>query len=240
MGRSLASCTREQGIDSNPGKIAALSGILLPGVMQPVCKLVVVILLVLVLNACATQSTKIAGPAAEQSYQQRFDFLASLTEWTLAGRLAASNSKDGGSGSLSWQKQGSHMQLAFRGALGKGAWELTAVPGQASLRFADGREYSAPDIAQLITAHMQAKVPVDALSWWVLGLAHPDDWADRQLDEVGRITHLRQLGWDVSFSNYKFEDQVWLPGKLVARNEEHSVKLAISKWSLTQAEAAID
>jgi len=217
-----------------------LSCALLRGVTQSVWRFIVCIALVLILGACATQTVKIAGPAAEQSFRQRHDYLVSLSGWTLVGRLAASNSKDGGSGSLTWHQQGSNTQMSFRGALGKGAWELDALPGQASLRFADGREYSAPSVAQLITDHMQVKVPVEALSWWVLGLVHPDDWADRQLDEEGRLTHLKQLGWDVSCSNYKFEEQVWLPGKLVARSEEHSVKLAISKWSLVQGAASLD
>lgn len=210
------------------------------GLTQSIWRLILGIALTLMLSACATQTPKIAGPAAEKNYQQRHDYLVSLSGWTIAGRLAASNNKDGGSGSLTWHQQGSNTQMSFRGALGKGAWELDALPGQASLSFADGREHSAPSIAQLITSHMQVKVPVDALSWWVLGLAHPDDWADRQLDEEGRLTHLKQLGWDVSFSNYKFEQQVWVPGKLVARNEEHSVKLAISKWSFAQAAAPLD
>ncbi len=200
----------------------------------------VFIVLALILNACATQKPQIAGPAAEQNYQQRLDYLLSLSGWTLTGRLAASNNKDGGSGSLSWQQQGSSSQMSFRGTLGKGAWELVALPGRASLRFADGREYSAPSIAQLVTSHMHAKVPVDALSWWVLGMARPDDWADRQLDEEGRMIHLKQLGWDVSFSNYKLSEQVWLPGKLVARNGDHTVKLAISTWTLGEGAPPLD
>lgn len=192
------------------------------------------------LNACATPSVKVSSPAAEQAYQQRFANLTSLSEWTLSGRLAASNGKDGGSGSLTWHQQGSSTHMSFRGALGKGAWELEAIPGQAYLRFADGREYSAPGISQLVTAHMQAKIPVDALSWWVRGMAHPDDWAERQLDDEGRVTELKQLGWDVSFSHYKLEDQLWLPGKLVARNGDHSVKLAISDWTMVRGVVPLD
>lgn len=211
-----------------------------PYLEQSVRKSVAFAVLVLLLNACATPSAKVSSPAAELAYQQRFTDLASLYEWTLSGRLAASNGKDGGSGSLTWHQQGSSIHMSFRGALGKGAWELEAIPGHAQLRFADGREYSAPGISQLVTAHMQAKIPVDALSWWVLGIADPDDWAERQLDEEGRVIKLKQLGWDVSFSHYKLEDQLWLPGKLVARNEDHSVKLVISDWTTVHGVAPLD
>ncbi len=184
------------------------------------------------LSACATQAAKSPGPGAEHAYQQRHDYLVALDAWSLSGRLAADNRKEGGSGSLTWQHNGSVTRMSFRGAMGKGAWELHASPGQANLRLADGREYSAATIAELVSLHMNTKVPVDALTWWVLGLAQPKVWENRQLDEEGRITSLRQLGWDVSFSGYKLEEQVWLPGKLVARNQDHTVKLAISDWNL--------
>jgi hypothetical protein len=44
----------------------------------------------------------------------------------------------------------------------------------------------------------------------------------------------------VSFSAYKLEDQVWLPGKLVARNQDHTVKLAISDWTLQPEAIRLD
>ncbi len=188
--------------------------------------------LAFLLSACAAQSTRIAGIEAERAYQQRYDFLVALDDWSLTGRLAASNSKDGGSGSLSWQNSNEATHMSFRGSMGKGAWELQAAEGLANLRFADGRQYSASSISKLVTNHMKSDVPVEALSWWVLGLAWSNTWDERQLDAAGRLISLRQLGWDVNFSGYKLEDQVWLPGKLVARKQDQTVKLAISDWSL--------
>jgi len=190
------------------------------------------LVLAFLLSACATQSARVPGNEAEQAYQQRHDYLVSLDDWSLTGRLAADDSKDGGSGSLSWQNSTDATHMSFRGAMGKGAWELQATNGSASLRFADGREFFASSISQLVSEHMKFDVPVEALSWWVLGLAWSNTWDERRLDEEGRVTSLRQLGWDVNFSNYKLEDQVWLPGKLVARKKDHTVKLAISDWSL--------
>ena len=192
------------------------------------------------LQACAGTSARHSDPAAEQAYQQRQQHLVELDRWRLAGKLAASDGKEGGSGSFSWENHAAETRMSFRGALGKGAWELEAKDGQAVLRFADGREYFAGTISQLVTAHMRAKVPVDALSWWVLGLARPNDWEQRELDAEGRITFLRQFGWEVNFSGYRLQQDIWLPGKLVARNKQHSVKLAISTWTLAQEAATFD
>ncbi len=180
------------------------------------------------------------GLAADQAYQQRHDYLVSLNGWSLNGRLAADDSKDGGSGALSWQNSSDGTHLSFRGAMGKGAWELHSSKGSANLRFADGREFFARSISQLVSEQMKSDVPVEALSWWVLGLAWTNTWDDRQLDEEGRMISLRQLGWDVNFSGYRLEDQVWLPGKLVARKKDQTVKLAISDWSLQPGTARPD
>lgn len=192
------------------------------------------------LEACSTTPTYKADPGAELAYQQRQEYLVGLDHWRLAGKLAASDGKDGGSGNFSWENLDAETHMSFRGALGKGAWELEASEGQAVLRFADGREYFATSIAQLVSAHMSTEVPVDALSWWVLGLARPNDWEKRQLDAEGRIIYLRQFGWDVDFSGYRLEQDVWLPGKLVARNQQHSVKLAISNWTLADEVPTFD
>lgn len=192
------------------------------------------------LQACSTTPSYQSDPAAELAYQQRLEYLGGLDRWRLAGKLAASDGNDGGSGNFSWEKADTETRMSFRGALGKGAWELQASDDQAVLQFADGRIYYASSIAQLVTAHMSAKVPVDALSWWVLGLARPNNWEVRQLDAEGRITYLRQFGWEVDFSGYRLQQDVWLPGKLVARNQQNSVKLVISNWTLVNEAAKLD
>jgi outer membrane lipoprotein LolB len=203
-------------------------------------RLTLIALQVVLVSACATTATQVNQDVAEQAYQHKMEYLQGISSWSLDGKLAASNGKDGGSGLLKWQQSGSETQMSFRGSLGKGAWELQAKEQLAILKFADGREYSASTIAQLIEVHMNAKVPVDALAWWVLGLNRPANWLKRDIDELGRINHLVQFGWDVTFSGYELVDEVWLPGKLVARNKDHSVKLAIKEWTLEQEAQKID
>ncbi len=196
--------------------------------------------LALLMSGCTTTPSRSIDPAAELAYQHREKQLLAMDEWKLSGKLAASNGKDGGSGNFSWQRTGDLTLMSFRGALGKGAWELEAREGLAALRLADGREYAAGSVAQLVSSHLQVKIPVDALSWWVLGLARPNGWEDRELDEAGRITYLQQFGWKVDFSAYRQQQQVWLPGKLVARNRENTVKLVISDWMVSPLVSALD
>jgi outer membrane lipoprotein LolB len=173
---------------------------------------------------------------AALAYQARFDQLQSLEHWTLGGRLAISDGKEGGSGSLLWQNDGDETQMSFHGTMGKGAWQLQAGPAGARIELANGETHLAPTIAALVLQQVGWQVPVDALSWWVKGLADPGKWESRQLDEKGQLVKLSQFGWEVEFGNYGQVSGSWLPSKLTARRGKYLVKMVVRTWHL-QAEA---
>jgi outer membrane lipoprotein LolB len=75
-------------------------------------------------------------------------------------------------------------------------------------------------------------IPVEALQWWVRGLAAPGIVEDEQLDSQGLLTSLDQLGWRVEFNRYDSKAGVALPVRLDARRDNYRVKLAIGRWQL--------
>ena len=170
------------------------------------------------------------NPAFVSAYQARFLQLQEISDWTVLGKLAISDGTEGGSGSLSWHHHPGETRMSFRGTLGKGAWRLEANPAEARLELADGSVHTARTVAQLVLNQVGWKVPVDALAWWVKGLAQPGDWELRELDEQGRITTLRQFGWDVEFGAYTDQQDQWLPSRLTARRGDYLVKLAVRRW----------
>jgi outer membrane lipoprotein LolB len=178
--------------------------------------------------------------AAKQAYQSRFDHLQQLNNWTLTGRLAIADGKDGGSGRLIWAQNGSESQLKFRGAMGKGAWQLHADKSGARIELANGEVHTAASVNQLVMNQVGWKVPVDALSWWIKGLAQPEEWTQRELDENGLLAHLQQFGWDVEFSKYKQHDGFWLPTRLTARRDEYSVKMLVKQWEFEKGEDKLE
>ena len=194
-----------------------------------------------VFTACTPVPTRpLESPAFAQAYQTRFGQISLLDQWTLDGRLAISNGKDGGSGNLLWQNNAGITRMSFRGALGKGAWQLQTEENGVRLELANGTVHHAASVAELVLKQVGWKVPVDALAWWIKGLAYPDKWDSRSLDENGRLTKLRQFGWDVDFSNYGQSDGYWLPRKLTARRGEYSVKMAVRSWRLGAEGGAFD
>jgi outer membrane lipoprotein LolB len=177
-----------------------------------------------------TRTTESAESA--RAYQARFDQLQALDDWTLGSRLAISDGKDGGSGNLTWRNDGDETRMSFHGAMGKGAWQLQAGPAGARIELANGEVHLAPTIAALVLEQIGWKVPVDALSWWVKGLADPGRWETRQLDDNGRLLMLSQFGWEVEFGNYSQVSGSWLPSKLTARRGKYLVKMVVKNWDL--------
>jgi len=84
------------------------------------------------------------------------------------------------------------------------------------------------------------KVPVDALAWWIKGLADPGEWETRVVDEEGRLKKLRQFGWEVDFDNYGEPESFWLPAKLTARRGDYRVKMVVRKWRLGEGATALE
>jgi len=141
---------------------------------------------------------------------------------------------------LAWAHDGQTTRMSFRGTLGRGAWQLLADSSGARLELADGTVEYAASIAELVWNQVGWKVPVEALSWWVKGLAHPDPWQTRVLDEEGRLKSLQQFGWEVDFDKYGEPSNYWLPSKLTARRGDYRVKMAVRKWRLGEEVTAFD
>jgi outer membrane lipoprotein LolB len=197
----------------------------------------------LLLAACAT-----APPLDSEQhlraplYEQRLARLEPIDSWSLAGRLAVSDEADGGSGSLRWRQDGASSRMDFHGALGRGAWRLVADPVGAELEFADGALHRAGSIDSLVHGQIGWAVPVEALAWWVRGLAAPGKVQGRLLDEEGRLSELRQGGWSIEFGRYGEVagpgGGIAMPLRMTARQADRTVKLAIRSWELAGDNAA--
>jgi len=166
-------------------------------------------------------------------YEQRAARLGSQDSWSLEGRLAISDDSDGGSGFLSWQQQPDSSRMDFHGALGRGAWRLMAGADGAELEFADGRLYRADSIEDLLRGQVGWQVPIEALAWWVRGLAAPGKLQQRVLDEEGRPSLLQQAGWHIEFGRYAMVAGEAMPARMTARQQDRTVKLAVKKWKLS-------
>ena len=186
-----------------------------------------------ILSGCSSlPQTATDSSLSYDLYRERLDALSSLGEWSLKGRLAVSDEKDGGSGTLRWRQSAGSDRLDFHGALGRGAWTLESDDRGARLQLADGRNYTDRNLEDLVNRQLGWQVPVDALSWWVRGLEAPGGVEKRSVGQGGELNQLEQFGWVIEFSRWRDQAGTLLPLKMVARQEGKSVKLAVREWNL--------
>jgi len=187
----------------------------------------------LFLAACSSVPEVKPGPAERSVlYESRFKELSGIDQWSLIGRLAVNDGKDGGSGHINWKLHGETSSMDFHGALGRGAWRLDANGDGAVLELADGEVHRAPTLGQLVEQKLGWEFPVEALAWWVRACTAPGGWERRDIDEFGRLRGLSQFGWEIEYGNYRDVEGVFMPLKLTARRDSYSVKLAIRNWFL--------
>lgn len=194
-------------------------------------------LVVILLAACASvppYGDELSRAEKLELYEARAAALRSLERWSLDGKLAVSDGEDGGTGRLEWRHEPGLSELDFRGALGRGAWQLDIQPGYAVLHLANGESRAARDVSALVREHVGWEVPVDALGWWVRGLAAPGRLARKDLDEAGRMTRLSQRGWDVEYDRYEEFGGLALPTRLEARNGKRRVKFIMRQWTFPE------
>jgi outer membrane lipoprotein LolB len=189
---------------------------------------------VLLLSACSTAPVKEGDIPNFKAYQQRADQIAAFADWGLAGRISMDDGDEGGSGKLNWSVTRDMAELNFHAALGRGAWNLKIGPSSAVLTEADGQTRSAASVNSLIQQRIGWPIPVDALEWWVRGLAAPGVVNERIIDSDGLLSHLEQFGWAVEYTGYQTTGNVPMPRKLNATMDEYRVKLAISRWQIPE------
>jgi outer membrane lipoprotein LolB len=167
-------------------------------------------------------------------YEANSGQLTGFNNWSLAGRLAVSDSEDGGSGNFKWKINDGASQMDFHGALGRGAWRLVADSRGAELELADGTVHRAGSVDMLVRQQVGWEIPVDSLSWWVRGLVAPGEYSERIIDDEGNLSELLQSGWTIEYGKYSAVEGKRLPVKLTARKADWKVKLAIRDWVLIE------
>jgi outer membrane lipoprotein LolB len=202
---------------------------------QAVCLLCLVLLFAL--PACSTVPHQDTGQAQRlQLHELKSDRLMKQTDWSLSGKLAISNGKEGGSGRFYWHRDQDASQMNFHGAMGRGAWRLEANVDGARLELADGTLHHARSVDLLVRAQLGWEIPAESLSWWVRGLVAPGDVSERIFDDQGNLSRLLQDGWTIEFGKYKSLGGFYLPLRMKAQQADWKVKLVVRDWEMAATE----
>lgn len=186
---------------------------------------------VLILSGCASISPPPAPPATQNVHLQHLAKLANIQAFALKGRLGVITQQQGFSGGIDWNHAQLNDNIAVFSPLGSKIADIIKTPNGVTLTSQDGHSIKANDAESLTEMTMGFRLPLTGLSDWALGRPSKHKIDAQTWDEQGRLTTLKQEGWDMRFENYAENHGIFLPGKIILRNEKVNLKLLVEKWS---------
>ncbi|MGB7816749.1 MAG: lipoprotein insertase outer membrane protein LolB [Methylotenera sp.] len=189
------------------------------------------VIILLVVSGCATLPPPPSQPPTTSSINQKhLATLANIKTFSLKGRLGVVANPRGFSGSLDWQHQTDDDNIDVYSPVGGKVANIVKKPSGVTLTTQDGRSVSAMDAETLTEATLGWRLPLEGLSDWALGKPTTSKIDAATWDAEGRLTTLKQDGWDISFDNYAENSGYFLPSKTVLKSEKVNLKLLVENW----------
>lgn len=189
-------------------------------------------LLVLAVSACATQPMVPTIPSPEHLalHQQHLASLVKIQTFSLKGRLGVVTQKQGFSGGIEWQHQATTDNIDVYSPVGSKVANIAKTSSQVILTDQKSQQTKAKDAETLTESTLGFRLPLSGLSDWAIGRPTASKIAASNWDAQGRLTMLKQDGWDIGFENYLESNGTFLPTKIVLKSEQVNLKLLVEKW----------
>ncbi len=170
--------------------------------------------------------------SADVLWQQRLVQQAELTQWAFKGRTAITQGQEGWNAGIKWEEQHEQFHIKLFGPFSQGGVALDGDQQEVTLTLDDGETMTAATPEQLLAEAMGWLLPVSALRDWVRGVPYSEAAIDnKQLDEQGRLTLLKQAGWTIEFLRYMPFETYSMPSKVFMKHPDLSVRLVVTDWS---------
>lgn len=195
------------------------------------------------LSACVARPVRQALPPAQTAVAEaaqvaREETLRQQPVWSLQGRIAVSNGRNGGSGRIDWVQEGRRFDVSLSAPVTRQSWRLVGDATAARLEGLDGGAREGPDAAMLLREATGWEIPVTALADWVRGVrAQGAGTAGVSYGLDGRLLRMEQGGWTIDYhwplpgSEAALDSAQPLPARLDARRGDASVRLIVDQWA---------
>ncbi len=185
------------------------------------------------LSACAP--VRIKGDSGTLAMQAaREQALATRDHWVLRAHLGVSDGHDGGSGTLTWERDGDRFIFTVRAPITGRSFRLSGGPEGAVLEGLDQGPVRGADAGRLLDRVLGWHVPVGPLHDWVRGMRAPAGGTPALLrfGENGLPSLLKQDGWTVEYRDWYADRDPALPRKVYATHGDYRVRLSIRDWTM--------
>ncbi|HVF36292.1 MAG TPA: lipoprotein insertase outer membrane protein LolB [Candidatus Saccharimonadia bacterium] len=155
--------------------------------------------------------------------------LAEHARWSLDGRVAVSDGKDGGSGRIEWRQDGADYVIEIRAPVSRQTWRLASVGGALTLEGARREPVHGDDAEALLAREVGWRLPIEQMAHWARGVA-ASPRAEVELDDAGLPRTIREAGWLVEFRRFDAQHEPPLPVRIAASRPPYTVRLAVAQW----------
>ena len=193
----------------------------------------------LALSACVSQPVRTPVPVDAEAAHGGDARRAALRDWSLAGRVALSNGRQGGSGRIDWTQHGENYEVSLSAPVTRQSWRLGGDAGGARLEGIEGGPRESTDVEGMLRHATGWDIPVRAMADWVRGVAATGvaDGSPVVAYGPGNLpSSLEQDGWRIDYKEWHEAAGPLpaLPRRIEARRGEAKVRLVVDAW---QAEA---
>lgn len=194
-----------------------------------------IISLTLVATACVPVWQQRPDISPETLWQARRLQLLQLDRWQIQGRTVITQYREAWNAGLRWQQNHGAYQIKLLGPFAQGGVTLDGDQEQVVLTMEDGQQVSSSSPEALIAEIMGVNIPISALRDWLRGLPHGQTNIEFiHFDDQGRLTRLKQQGWDIEFLRYVPFEHYSMPSKIFIKQADLSLRLIITSWDSVQ------
>lgn len=198
---------------------------------------------ILLLGGCVSAPPRPAVPVDAVAAREADARRAALVDWSLEGRVAISNARQGGSGRLDWTQRGERYDLTLSAPVTRQGWRLSGDASSARLDGVEGGPREGADVEALLFGATGWEIPVRAMVDWVRGVAAAEDvhGPARMEHGAGNLpARLEQAGWAIEYRDW-FEagpGQPALPRRIEASRDQARVRLVVDGWTVVPGAVA--
>jgi outer membrane lipoprotein LolB len=186
----------------------------------------VAVCLLLGLAGCAT-----VPPAVQV---QRLNPVVS-TAFEADGRVALRYQAQSSTANLHWSHRIAQDIVTISSPLGSTLAVLTRTASGVQLVDSQQHIHQAQDSRELTQQLLGVRLPLEYLTYWMLGQAVPDLPHQTTLDGDANLVQLQQAGWAVNYQRWQTLAGMNIPNKFIVVGEDSELRMVVTHWQIERA-----
>ncbi|PKO25677.1 MAG: outer membrane lipoprotein LolB [Betaproteobacteria bacterium HGW-Betaproteobacteria-8] len=162
--------------------------------------------------------------------QAHLQALAQIDQFLLHARIGVQANGKGSSGSTRWRHDPDGDDIAMLSPMGSTVAKIITNADGVTLTTNEGKVLQASNAETLTEQHLGWRLPLEGLPDWALGRPTRHLFEEMQWDSIGRITRLKQDGWEIEYPEYMEAAGYRLPRRINLRSKNLTLKLIVERW----------